>query len=140
MKKRVLMLLGAAGALLAGARAQAQVVVIVNPGIRAAAAAKSDLRDVFTGSASSLRDGSRVTPVLLKSGPANEGFLAEIVGKSESAFTAGWRSLVFSGQASMPKTLDSEATMVDYVAHTPGAIGYVSKGTPHEGVKVLEVQ
>jgi hypothetical protein len=55
-------------------------------------------------------------------------------------YRAGWRSLVFSGQASMPKSLDPEATVVDFVAHNQGAIGYINKATPHEGVKVLTVK
>jgi hypothetical protein len=87
-----------------------------------------------------LKNGSHVTPVLLKAGPVNDSFLALYVGKSETAFRASWRSLLFSGQGVMPRTLDSEAAMVEYVAHTPGAIGYIAKSTPHEGVKVLSVR
>jgi len=68
-----------------------------------------------------LKDGSHVTPVLLKSGAAHEEFLSAYVGKNDSAFRAGWRSLVFSGQASMPKSLDSEAAVVEFVAHNAGA-------------------
>jgi hypothetical protein len=30
--------------------------------------------------------------------------------------------------------------MVEYVAQTPGAVGYVGKSAPHEGVKVLDVK
>ena len=81
-----------------------------------------------------------MTPVLLKSGATHDGFLAAYIGKSDAAFRASWRSLVFSGQASMPKSLDSETAVVEYVAHNPGAIGYISKSTPHEGVKVLAVR
>jgi hypothetical protein len=118
----------------------AQVVVIANPSVKSAGVSSNDLRDVFTGAASSLRDGSHVTPVLLKSGPVNDGFLNLYVGKSDAAFRASWRSLLFSGQGVMPRTLDSEAAMIDYVAHTPGAIGYIAKATPHEGVKTLAVR
>jgi hypothetical protein len=78
--------------------------------------------------------------VLLKSGSAHDEFLSAYVGKNDTAFRAGWRSLVFSGQATMPKSLDSEAAVVEYVAHNAGAIGYISKATPHEGVKVLAVR
>ena len=128
------------GSLLLAAKAQAQAVVIANPSVKSADVSKSDLRDVFTGAASSLKDGSHVTPVLLKSGGANDEFLSAYVGKNDTAFRAGWRSLVFSGQASMPKSLDSESAVVEFVAHNPGAIGYIGKGTPHEGVKVLTVR
>jgi len=29
---------------------------------------------------------------------------------------------------------------VEYVAHNTGAVGYISKATPHEGVKVLAIR
>jgi ABC-type phosphate transport system substrate-binding protein len=140
MKKLVYALLIASSASIFTAHAHAQAIIIVNPGVKATDVSKGDLKDVFTGAASSLKDGSHVTPVLLKEGPAHEEFLSAYLGKNDTAFRAGWRSLVFSGQASMPKSLESEAAMVDYVAHTPGAIGYVAKSSPHEGVKVLTVK
>jgi ABC-type phosphate transport system substrate-binding protein len=140
MKKYFLSILILFGSLLLTTKAQGQALVIANPSVKSADVSKSDLRDVFTGAASSLKDGSHVTPVLLKSGAAHEEFLSAYVGKNDSAFRAGWRSLVFSGQASMPKSLDSEAAVVEFVAHNAGAIGYIGKGTPHEGVKVLAVR
>jgi ABC-type phosphate transport system substrate-binding protein len=119
-------------------QAHAQLV-IANNSVKAADASKSDLKDVFTGGSSSL-GGSHVTPLLLKAGPANDEFLAAYIGKSSAAFLASWRSLVFSGQATMPKSLDSDAAVVAYVAQTAGAIGYISKSSPHEGVKVLAIK
>ena len=140
MKKLLFVFLLAAGAAMTAAHAQAQAIVIANPSVKSADVSKSDLRDVFTGASSSLKDGSKVTPILLKQGAANDEFLSAYIGKSDTAFKASWRSLVFSGQATMPKSLDSEAAVVDYVAHNAGAIGYIGKATPHEGVKVLEVR
>ena len=129
-----------ASASIFSAQAQAQAIVIANPSVKATDVSKSDLRDVFTGASSSLKDGSHVTPVLLKAGAANEEFLSAYIGKNDTAFRASWRSLVFSGQASMPKSLDSDAAVVEFVAHNAGAIGYIGKASPHEGVKVLAVR
>jgi ABC-type phosphate transport system substrate-binding protein len=140
MKKYFLSILILFGSLLLTTKAQGQALVIANPSVKSADVSKSDLRDVFTGAASSLKDGSHVTPVLLKAGAVHEEFLSAYVGKNDTAFRAGWRSLVFSGQASMPKSLDSDAAVVEYVAHNPGAIGYIGKSAPHEGVKVLSVR
>jgi ABC-type phosphate transport system substrate-binding protein len=140
MKKLLFVFLLAAAASMTAAHAQAQAIVIANPSVKSAEVSKNDLRDVFTGNASSLKDGSHVTPVLLKSGSAHDEFLSTYIGKNDTAFRASWRSLVFSGQATMPKSLDSDAAVVDYVAHNAGAIGYIGKATPHEGVKVLEVR
>lgn len=140
MKKILYLVLVVMGLALVGRTAQAQVVVIANNSVKSADVSKSDLRDVFTGSAPSLKDGSHVVPVLLKSGAVNDEFLTAYIGKTDAAFKASWRSLVFSGQGSMPKALDSDAAMVEYVAKTPGAIGYVGKSSPHDGVKVLAVK
>jgi ABC-type phosphate transport system substrate-binding protein len=140
MKKLLFVVLVAACALFCSAGVQAQVVVIANPSVKSADVSKNDLRDVFTGASSSFKDGSHVTPVLLKSGAAHEEFLSSYIGKNDTAFRATWRSLVFSGQATMPKSVDSDAAVVEYVAHNTGAVGYISKATPHEGVKVLAIR
>jgi len=140
MKKLIYAILFVASASIFACCAQAQVLVIANSSVKSADVSKSDLRDVFTGNATSLKGGSQVTPVLLKGGATNDAFLSEYIGKPDSAFRAAWRSLVFSGQASMPKSVDSDAAMVEYVARTPGAIGYVSSAAPHEGVKILAVR
>jgi len=140
MKRRLLLLIVGMLAPLAPLLAQAQVVVIANPSVKSVEVSSADLRDVFTGTSSTFKDGSRVTPVLLKQGPVNDGFLTLYVGKSDAAFRASWRSLLFSGQGIMPRTLDSEIAVVEYVAHTPGAVGYISRSTPHEGIKVLAVR
>lgn len=76
----------------------------------------------------------------MKPGEVSDGFMTEYIGKADSAFRAGWRSLVFSGQASMPKSVDSDSAMVEYVSKTAGAIGYIGKSSPHEGVKTLAVK
>jgi len=126
---------------LASAVARAQeAVVVANNGVKAADISSDDVRDVFTGTKSALKDGSRVTPVTLKGGASHEAFLKKYVGKSDSAFRAGWRSLVFTGQAAMPKTFDTEAALLDYVAATPGAIGYVGKEADQSKVKTLAVK
>lgn len=140
MKKLISVFLFAIALVVLANRAGAQVLVIANPGVKAASVSKADLRDVFTGATTDLKGAGHVAPVLLKAGAVNDEFLSAYVGKTDSVFKAGWRSLVFSGQASMPKTLDSEAAVVDYVAHNAGAIGYVGKAAAHDGVKVLEVR
>jgi ABC-type phosphate transport system substrate-binding protein len=140
MKKLLYTFVFLATASIFAIRAQAQVIVIANPGVKATEISKNDLRDVFTGNATSLPDGSRVVPILLKAGTVHEEFLQVYIGKNDTAYRAGWRSLVFSGQASMPKSLDTDAAVVEFAAHNAGAIGYIGKASPHEGVKVLAVK
>jgi ABC-type phosphate transport system substrate-binding protein len=139
MKKFLNAFLLAALASIFVVQAKAQVIVIANPGVKTSEVSKSDLKDVFTGASTSL-GGSSVVPILLKAGTANEEFLQAYIGKNDAAYRAGWRSLVFSGQATMPKSLDGDAAVVEFVAHNAGTIGYIGKATPHDGVKVLAVK
>ena len=139
MKKLLYGLLIAASASIFVVQAKAQVIVIANPSVKASDVSKNDLKDVFTGASTSL-DGGSVVPILLKAGTAHEEFLQAYIGKNDTAYRAGWRSLVFSGQATMPKSLDGDGAVVDFVAHNPGAIGYIGKASPHDGVKVLAVK
>lgn len=139
MKKSIYAFLLVAFASIFVVQAKAQVIVIANPNVKASEVSKNDLKDVFTGATTSL-GGANVVPILLKAGTAHEEFLQAYIGKNDTAYRAGWRSLVFSGQASMPKSVDGDAAVVDFVLHNSGAIGYVSKASPHEGVKVLTVR
>lgn len=121
-------------------RLHAQVIVIANPGLKADSVTKTELRDVFTGAASSVKGGGHVVPALLKQGTTHGDFSTTYLNKSPVALLICWRGLVMTSQAAMPKILDSEDAMVEYVARTSGAIGYIGKGTAHDNVKVLEVR
>jgi ABC-type phosphate transport system substrate-binding protein len=138
MKKLLVTLLFASATAIFANTASAQMI-IANPNVKTSEISKSELTDIFSGASSSF-GGTHVTPVLLKAGPVTDQFLSTYIGKSDLAYRTGWRSLVFSGQAMMPRSFDSDAALVDYVAHNPGAIGYIGKGSPHEGVKIIAVK
>lgn len=118
----------------------ADLKVIANSSVGASSVSADEIKGVFLATKTSLSDGSHVEPVLLKGGATHEAFLKEYVGKTDSAFETYYRSLVFTGKASMPKALASDGDMVAYVAKTKGAIGYVAAGTATAGVKTLEVK
>jgi len=120
--------------------AHAQVTVIANNSVSASELSSADLHDIFTGTTTSIKGLGDVAPVLLKAGTTHEDFLTRYIGKSDAAFRAGWRSLLFSGQSTMPRTFDSDAQVVEYVAHTRGAIGYIASSSPHPGAKTMAVR
>jgi hypothetical protein len=117
-----------------------EVKIIANPSVSATSVSAEDLKHVFLLERNSLADGTHVEPVVAKGGPTHDAFLHDYLSKTDSALQTYYRSLVFTGKASLPRTLASEAEVVTYVAKTKGAIGYVSSGTSISGVKVLEVK
>jgi hypothetical protein len=135
----LILLLGFVGCWSA-ARAQ-DVVLVANKGVQISGIRNADLRAIFKGEKTRFADGSHAVPVTLKGGPAHEVFLKNHVGEDPEEFRAQWRKAVFTGQGAMPKTFDSEAALLQYVAVTPGALGYVSQISPQgpDNVKCLPV-
>jgi ABC-type phosphate transport system substrate-binding protein len=116
------------------------VKVIANPSVKADTISTDELRSIFLEERSSLSDGSHVEPVLARTGPAHDAFVEQYLEKSDAALQIYYRSLVFTGKGSMPKSVDSDAEVAAYVARTKGAIGCVATGTVAVGVKTLEVR
>src|SRR5271163_1564615 len=123
----------------AGATA-ADFKVIANPAVKIDQISANDLRQIFLATKTSLGDGTHAEPVLEKSGATHEAFLKQYVGKTDAAIGTYYRSLVFTGKASMPRSFGSDAEVVAYVVKTKGAFGYVSGSADVGRAKVLEVK
>lgn len=117
-----------------------EIKIVANPSVGATSVTTDEIKAVFLVTKTSLSDGSRVEPVLEKGGATHEAFLKEYLGKTDAALQTYYRSLVFTGKASMPKMLAADAEVVAYVAKTKGAIGYVSSAASAAAVKTLEVK
>jgi ABC-type phosphate transport system substrate-binding protein len=118
----------------AGAR---DVVLVANKGVKISEITNADLRAIFMGTKTRFADGSHAVPVTLKGGPAHEVFLKHYVGENPEEFRSQWRKVVFTGQGAMPRAFDSESALIEYVADTPGALGYASRISSHDNVKLL---
>ena len=81
----------------------ADIKVIANSSVGASSVSADELKGVFLATKTSLSDGSHVEPVLEKGGPVHEAFVKEYLGKTDAALQTYYRSLVFTGKASMPK-------------------------------------
>ena len=115
------------------------VVLIANKSAQITEIKDADLRAIFKGEKTRFADGSHAVPVTLKGGPVHEVFLRNHLGYSPDEFRAQWRKAVFTGQGAMPRAFDSESALIEYVAATPGAVGYVSRMSPQEKVTTISV-
>ena len=98
------------------------VKVIANPSVGVANINSDDLKRVFLATKSSLADGSHVEPVLAKGGAAHEAFLKEYLGKTDAALTTYYRSLVFTGKGSIPRSFGSTSDTISL----PPIVSWVS--------------
>ena len=115
-----------------------EVVVIVNPSVSETTLSKKEVGNIYLGKKTSWSDGSKIIFVILP-GNAHASFLKSYVGKTEAQFKTFWKKQVFTGKGSPPKEFDSDQAMVEFVAQTAGAIGYVSEGADVSKVKTITI-
>lgn len=85
--------------------------------------------------------GESAIPVdLNKNLPIRETFSRAVHGSSVNDIESYWMQQVFSGKDEPPDQMGTEAELLEFVRSNPGAIGYVSAGTPlGDGVKAITV-
>ena len=115
-----------------GLEDELQVVVIANNGAPDGTMTRAALQKIFLGKSTKWSNGKTVRFVNLKSGRVHGEFTKKYTGKTASQYRNYWRKRVFTGKGRMPKTFTSERKLLEYVARTPGAVGYVSKKTAED--------
>ncbi|HET8708036.1 MAG TPA: phosphate ABC transporter substrate-binding protein [Pseudomonadales bacterium] len=119
--------------------AWADIAVIVNPGYSATSATADDLSKVFLGKADTIGGGAHLTPLDQPEGNASRtAFYEKVCNKNAAQLNAYWSRLIFTGQGQPPKVIEGgDAAVVDAVAKSADAIGYVSSTAVTASVKVL---
>ncbi len=121
------------------AAAAADLVIIANPDVAETAIDSRDLQRIYLGKQTQWRDDTSIVPVMLKSGPMHEAFIEVYIDRSVQRFVTYWRQMVFTGKGVPPKSFVQESELVEYVASTPGSVGFASAAANVSGVKVLSL-
>ena len=98
---------------------------------------KGDIKKIFLGSKNTWDGEQVINFVVMKDNTVHEEFVKKYTQKTESQFKRYWRKQVFTGKGISPKSFRTEAEVVQYVANTDGAIGYISSNTSADGVNRL---
>lgn len=136
---RSLKLMIAASALsLAAVSANAEVVVIVNPKNPAASLSAEQVAAIFLGNATTFPDGGAAALAdQPESANIRGDFYQKATGRSAAQVKATWARLTFTGKATPPKELKSDADVKAFVASDPKAIGYVDASAVDGSVKAV---
>ena len=115
----------------------AQVAVIAHRSVPVEEINRSELLDFYTGDIKSWNDGVPVVVLDLKpKGEVRDAFY-KFLGKPSSRMKSVWMRNMLSGEGDPPEALNSEEEVVQKVAGTPGAIGFVSQSKVSEDIKTL---
>lgn len=117
-----------------------EVKVVVHPDVSGSTLTQEEIRRIFLGKSTQWdRNNQKIHFIVLEGGDAHETFIRRFIGKTPSQFRNYWRMMVFTGKGRAPKSLGSPGEVVDYVANTAGAIGYVPPETDTKDVGVISV-
>ena len=137
MQRRQFLLAGASALVAGTATAQSDsAVVVVGHGALPRIDASLVLR-LYTGRAIEV-GGQLATAVNLQGGhPLRQRFLASYLQTDEERYRAYWTVRRHVGKGAPPRELDSAAAVLDFVAGTPGALGYVAVTDLRPGSNVI---
>jgi ABC-type phosphate transport system substrate-binding protein len=102
---------------------------------------KDEVADLFLKKSTRWSNGQTVVPLdLTDSNKVRSEFSSTILSRDVTAVKSYWQKMIFSGRATAPVELATEAEVLTFVRKFPAAIGYVSDGAAiPEGVKVINV-
>ena len=126
------------------ARAQdkaGQLAIIVGKSSSLDSITTAEMQKYFKAEKTKLPDGTKIVIVMHDVGlPEREAALANIYKMSEAEYNDYFVGQTFTGAvAAAPKAFSSAAAVKQYVAATPGAIGYLRASDADDTVKVLKV-
>lgn len=116
--------------------AHADVAVIVHPSNNSALDDLAISR-LFLGEVKSFPGGAAAAPVDQKNNDICAEFHNQILNKTTKEVRKIWARQVFTGGLKPPPALDGDDAVLQYVATTPDAIGYVQASRVNNKVKVI---
>ena len=120
--------------------AWADIVIIAHQDVPEITVTKKDLQEIFLGKRVQWKDNTAIHPVTVKDQKHHSVFLKQYVNKSSAKWNAHWKRMVFTGNGTPPKQFATQQELLDYVANTAGAIGYVDNGPSVENVTIIAVR
>lgn len=121
---------------LSPALASAGLVVIVNPQSQLSQLSPQEVENIFLLKTPKLPSGEPAKP-FDQATEFKEIFYSKVANKNLAQLKAYWSKLIFTGKAVPLKELNDDAEVVEQVATTPGAIGYVQESAVTDQVKVV---
>lgn len=117
-----------------------EVKIVAHPDVPGSTLSQDEIRRIFLGKRTQWdQSNQKIHFIILEGGEVHETFIRRYIGKTPSQFRNYWRMMVFTGKGRAPRSLKSPEEVVDYVANTAGAIGYVPPKTDTKEVVVISV-
>ena len=124
----------------AGAVRAEAIAVVTHLSTAQESISSEELSRIYLGKSKSFQGGASATPInQADNSKIRQRFEAEVLGMDKRKLKKYWSKLMFTGKGKPPKAMDGDAELLDYIASTPGALGYISGDSLTDKVKVLMI-
>ncbi|MCB9794748.1 MAG: hypothetical protein H6741_18740 [Alphaproteobacteria bacterium] len=111
-----------------------ELLLMLHPGVAAELVERSTVASLYQGRSQRWARGIPAVPFLRPmDSPMTEAFLAQVLGRTRSAYESAWQSIELSGQGLRPVELASLSDCVERIRVTEGGVTYVLRGELVEG-------
>ncbi|CBL45275.1 Conserved hypothetical protein [gamma proteobacterium HdN1] len=123
--------------LIAPSFASAEIAVIVNLNNKDKIT-MDDVQKTYLAKTKTFPGGGKIVALDQAEGSTSRvEFVSKVVKKDEAQMKAYWSRLIFTGKGVPPKTLDSDAAVLEAVISNPNAIGFVEADSVTDKVRVI---
>jgi ABC-type phosphate transport system substrate-binding protein len=114
-----------------------QITIIANKSVDESSVDNNMLRDIYTLSKNRWADGTKIKCFDYSDKTDTQAEFYMILNKQPVQLKKEWLRKKLTGKGNPPKLLSSEEEMINMVAKTEGAIGYIISSNVNSSVKVL---
>ncbi len=118
----------------------ADILIIAHPGVQSDSLDRATVSDMYRQRKTKWDSGETIRVVMLKTGATHDAFVEDFVRTTPAKLKKIWKKVIFTGAGTPPKILKTEEDLIEFVAETAGAIGYIDAATPHDGVKLIALE
>ena len=111
--------------------------LIAHPSVGDTKVSAEDVKGILLGTKTKWDAGGVIKLIVLSEGVVHEKVIKDYTQRTGDQFDKHWKKQVFTGKGIMPQVAKTDAEVVDYVAKTPGAFGYVARENATDSVKLL---
>ena len=117
----------------------AEVAVIAHPSVTTGQVDKTRLYDLYSGDVREWDNGAPIVLIDLKPKTDVKVAFYDYLGKSASRMKSIWMKNMLTGEGQPPVSVETQEAILERVATTPGAIGYIDRRLVTDQVITLTV-
>lgn len=115
------------------------IVIVCSKDVPVNSLTKDEVKSIFLGEKVKWDDSHKITFVLLMT-ETHDRFLEKYLGTNPAQYLQYWKKMIFTGKAGSPKSFKEPDKLIEYIAGTEGAVGYVPSEAYNDKVKTISVR